>query len=372
MKKIIVFCSLYKPNLGGVEKYVENFYNKLPKHNVTIVTSKNDKTLLTEEKDGNTKILRVDSIEIIKGKYYIPTLKGLEQMKKVVKETDSTNSEIHTHTRFYLTNCIATKLAKKFGFQHYHFEHGSSFVKDGSFIVRSFAYLFDMTLAKYILKNSKLIFPISEGVKEFLKEHYKNLTFGPTLYNSYDFRDKNFNKKPKPKTVKLLFVGRLVKAKGVYELIDTAKILKDKNFPFTLTIIGDGSEKEAIERIIERYKLKKEVTMTGKLPYDKTQKEFPKYDIFINPSYTEGLPTTILEAIAHSLLVVATDVGGTREVIPLKYLINIKDLNPETLAKNIIETFESWDNKQGEFYKIAEVARKKFHIDNTIKEYLTL
>jgi glycogen synthase len=93
MKNVFVFSSFYKPHLGGVEKYVENFYKRLPNHKVTVVTSKYDKSLKKKEKDENLNIVRIDSIKILKDKYYIPTLKGFKEIKKLIRD----NTEIHTH-----------------------------------------------------------------------------------------------------------------------------------------------------------------------------------------------------------------------------------------------------------------------------------
>lgn len=371
MYQTIVFSAFYKPHIGGVEKYVENFYKRL-ETKILVVTMKYEPNLELKDEDGNLDIFRIDSIETIKDKYYIPSAKGIKQIKDILEKHRDSNTQVHTHTRFYFTNFIASYFAKKFNLSHYHFEHGSSFVQDGSFLVKAFAYIFDMTLARYILRNSKLIFPISESVREFLSTHYKNLAFGHTLYNSYDFKNKEFIKKPKPKVPKLLFVGRLVKSKGVYELLEAAKILKEKNFPYILTIIGDGSERGKMENYIKENNLGKKIVMKGKLPYEETQKEYSKHDIFINPSYSEGLPTTVLEAIANSLIVIATDVGGTSEIIPKELLIAINTLSSEILSINILQTVDSWREKQKKYNKIMSIVKNQFNTDHIIKIYLSL
>ncbi len=368
MKNILVFSSFYKPHIGGVEKYTENFYNRLPNHKVMIITSKYDKSLKSEDKEENLNIVRIDSIEIIRDKYYIPTLKGLKKMKKLINSSNPNKTEVHTHTRFYFTNVIATYFAKKYNLKHYHFEHGSSFVKDGPFYVRIFAYIFDKTFAKYILKNSQLIFPVSESVRDFLNKNYKNIKLGPTMYNSYDFKNVKIQNKKKPKLLKLLFVGRIIRSKGIYELVDSCKFLSKDNIPYSLTIIGDGSERENLEKYIKKNGIK-DIVLKGQLPYEDTQKEYSKYDIFINPSYTEGLPTTVLEALANNLIVVATDAGGTREIIPENKLIKLNKLSPEIIAEHIMSSWNNWEEEQKEFAKIFQNAKEKFNIQDNIDSY---
>lgn len=368
MKNIIVFSSFYKPHLGGVEKYVENFYKRIPDCKITIITSKYDKNLKSEEQDDNLNIVRIPSIQLLKDKYYIPSLKGFNEIKKIL--TSSKDIEIHTHTRFYLTNFLATILAKKYKITHYHFEHGSSFVQDGSLLVRLFAYIFDQTLGRYILKKSDSVFPISEGVREFLEKNYKDIKFGPILYNSYDFKDKEYKNTPKPTKPKLLFVGRLVRTKGVYELLEAAKILKEENYSFSLTFIGDGSERGNIEKYVWENKLGKHILVRGKLPYEETQLEFPKHDIFINPSYTEGLPTTVLEALFNNLLIVATDVGGTKEILSQKMLINREELSAEKIVEYIKDTLNKWEELKKEYERIFKEDKDKFGWEKNVKKFL--
>lgn len=376
MHDIIVFSQFYKPHLGGVERYVESFYtNKLlsPKR-ILIVTSKHLKDLKSAEKLGTVEVLRLESIKLIRGKYFIPTFKGLKQIIGIFEENKILNNypEIHTHTRFYLNNFIATKLAKKYHLKHFHFEHGASFVQDGSFFVRIFALLFDMTLSRYILKNADLVFPISKSVKKFLQRNYKNITFGPILYNSYNFKNKNFVSKKKPKKPRLLFVGRITKSKGIYELAEACKLLSNENFPFTLTIVGEGSEKGNLKKYIENNSLGKCIFIKGELSYEETQREYTKHDIFVNPSYTEGFGLTTLEALANNLLIVATDAGGTSEIIDRAKLIPLNLLTPKNLSEKIKRTYYNWDEEILLHKALFDKKRRIFNIEETINKYLNI
>lgn len=371
MKSIIVFSHLYKPHLGGLEKYVEKFYSNLPKETkITIITSKYLPDLFGKEIDDNITIVRLDCIEVIKGKYFIPSIRGIKQIKEVFESENQKNCHVDTHTRFYLTNVIATYFAKRYRLSHYHFEHGSSFVKDGSLLVRFFAYMFDKTFANYVLKSAKLVFPISLSVKKFLQKNFKSLKYGPVIYNSFEFKDKTLPVKSKPKKLKLLFVGRVIKSKGIYELIDACKLLSDENFPYSLTIIGEGTESDRIKKYIEKKSLEKKVFVRGALPFDKTQEEYTKHDMLVNPSYTEGLPTTVLEGLANGLLIVATDVGGTREIMNPNDLINPKILTPKNLYKKIKNFYEKWEEKYTKLVTIHTEAAKRFEKNINKNKYL--
>jgi len=82
-----------------------------------------------------------------------------------------------------------------------------------------------------------------------------------------------------------------------------------------LLIIGNGPERRTIENIVDSSNMGKKVHIMG----ERLHEEIPKYlstaDIFALPSYTEGLPNVVLEAMSCSLPVVATRVGGIPEVV---------------------------------------------------------
>lgn len=367
MYDIIVFAHLYKPHIGGLEKYVENFYKNQPKKKVIVITSWHDKKTLSREVDHNIEIQRIDVWEMVKGKYYIPSFKGLKQIVSILRENKS--SEVHTHTRFYFTNFIATLLSQKYHQKHYHFEHGASFVKDDTVIVRMIAWIFDHTLSGYILRHSKKVLPVSDGVRAFLQKHFSHLNLGATIYNSYPFVWESFKQKSQPKNLKLLSVGRIIRSKGIYEIVDACTLLKESNISFTLTMIGDGSEMGNLKRLIKDNGLERYITLKGLLPFEETQAEFQKYDIFLNPSYTEGLPTTVLEGLANSLFVVATDVGGTREIIPQDRLIDLKNLSGRSIKNNIVRIMENWKNEVEAYRDIYKTAKIKFNWKENIKKY---
>jgi len=367
MYDIIVFAHLYKPHIGGLEKYVENFYKNQPQKKVLVITSWYDKKTLSREVDQNIEIQRIDTWEMVRGKYYIPSFKGLKQIISILKANKS--SEVHTHTRFYFTNFIATLLSQKYHQKHYHFEHGASFVKDDTVIVRMIAWIFDHTLSGYILRHSKKVFPVSDGVREFLQKHFFHLNLGATIYNSYPFVGESFKQKSQPKSLKLLSVGRIIRSKGIYEIVDACTLLKESNISFTLTMIGDGSEMENLKRLIKDNGLERYITLKGLLPFEETQAEFQKYDIFLNPSYTEGLPTTVLEGLANSLFVVATDVGGTREIIPQEKLIPLENLSGKSIKDMVVEIYGDWAKEGKDYVRIYKDARYKFSWTRNVKKF---
>jgi len=94
------------------------------------------------------------------------------------------------------------------------------------------------------------------------------------------------------------------------------------------------------------------------------------YHIFINPSYTEGLPTTVLEALGNNLFIVATDVGGTREILPMEDLIQLDTLSGEVIKDRVLEIYEDWDNEYVKYKNFYPSVKEKFSWESNTKRFL--
>ena len=109
-------------------------------------------------------------------------------------------------------------------------------------------------------------------------------------------------------------LSRLVPEKGVDQLLRAAALLKQRNVPFELVIAGDGPDRPPLTGLAAELGLNGSVKFAGDVPSAKAFYE--RVDVLAVPSlHSEGLPTTILEAMAMGLPVVASDVGGANEAI---------------------------------------------------------
>lgn len=107
----------------------------------------------------------------------------------------------------------------------------------------------------------------------------------------------------------LLFLTRIEEYKGIFIALELYKTIKSK-FPNTsLTIAGDGSKMKEVKKYVEEHRLDS-VTFTGYVEGDQLIKAFQHASIYIFPSYSEGMPTSVLEAMAFGLPVITRPVGG--------------------------------------------------------------
>ncbi len=126
-------------------------------------------------------------------------------------------------------------------------------------------------------------------------------------------------------------IGRLSTEKGFIYLIEALNQLKKKGVSARLIIIGEGSEREKLEKIIIKSGIKDNVLFTG---YVKNANRFiPFFNVYAISSLTEGLPITLLEAMQAKVPIVATKVGGIPEVIKNNYdAILVNPCCPEQLV----------------------------------------
>ncbi|HOV76646.1 MAG TPA: glycosyltransferase [Sedimentisphaerales bacterium] len=112
-----------------------------------------------------------------------------------------------------------------------------------------------------------------------------------------------------------VYVGGLVETKGMSELAEAAEPLLRECLDFRLVCVGDGPCRDRMTALADRVGRKGAVVLTG----DVTPEEVPVYlqasDFLILPSYSEGLPQAVIEAMSCGLAVVATRVGGVPEAV---------------------------------------------------------
>jgi glycosyltransferase involved in cell wall biosynthesis len=115
--------------------------------------------------------------------------------------------------------------------------------------------------------------------------------------------------------VNVLTVARLVPVKGHAVLLDALAALMARGIEVTLTWIGDGPERDALLERAEWHGVSCRVRLLGAMGQDDIRAEYERADIFCLPSFAEGLPVVLIEAMAMQVPVVATQVMGVPELV---------------------------------------------------------
>jgi glycosyltransferase involved in cell wall biosynthesis len=116
---------------------------------------------------------------------------------------------------------------------------------------------------------------------------------------------------------KLLFLSRIEKTKGIYETIDAYSLLKEKFNSLQLIIAGVGSELNNVKEYVQNHNIS-DINFEGFVEGNHKIDVFKKSHIFIFPSYSEGMPSAVLEAFAFGLPVITRKVGGLVDIFQNK------------------------------------------------------
>ena len=291
-----------------------------------------------------------DTLDVYRVPYFMPFptrwgwwyLNGLQLyfrsrglLKRLIEESDHSSVVLHSH---WLNTCgvAGALLSREFGIPHVTTLHHGG---DADFSTH-------MPGQRLLMKS--VLSSASKGiaVNEPLKKMVMNLTcrndielmpmgvdveYFSTLDNDEMriVRDMRHNRSVN-RAFNILFVGKIHRDKGVYELVDAVVNLLRKGANIRLTLIGSKVEAHLLESRVAKEGLAKYFEFTGVLPQNKLKLYYHASDMFILPSYSEGFPCSMLEAMACRLPVAVTPVGGVPQL--LKHgqnglLFNCKSVN---------------------------------------------
>ncbi|MFQ6318911.1 teichuronic acid biosynthesis protein TuaC [Bacillus halotolerans] len=121
-----------------------------------------------------------------------------------------------------------------------------------------------------------------------------------------------------------VYVGRLVKEKGIFELSDAIEMMEE---PPRAVFVGDGPAKSLL--------MQKGHIVTGQVPNHRVREYLLAADMFVLPSYSEGMPTVVIEALALRVPVICTDVGGVASLFGKHRHMLIEPKSAQALANTI-------------------------------------
>ncbi|NFO34808.1 glycosyltransferase family 4 protein [Clostridium botulinum] len=151
------------------------------------------------------------------------------------------------------------------------------------------------------------------------------------------------------KEVNILFLAVLIKRKGIFDLVEAIKLLlKDINgYKIKVIIAGTGREENNIKEKIKELGIEASFDFKGWVQNNKKQKILENSQIFVLPSYNEGLPVSILEAMSYGLPIISTNVGSIEDAVIDNYngtIIKPGDINAlKEEMKTLIENKNKWN-----------------------------
>lgn len=222
---------------------------------------------------------------------------------------------------------------------------------------------------KYIFSLADKVITLSEEWSSFFGRNICGYSKIVTMYNGVilpEYHKEDYS------GCDVLFLGRLGRRKGTYDLLkaipEILKAVPDAMF----YLGGDGDIKKCMD-IAERNGFKDHVNFLGWVRGHEKEEYLKKCSIFVLPSYSEGMPMSLLEAMSYGLASVSTNAGGIPQIIDsgvngLRF--EAGDVN--ALSLDIIDLLRDRDKRQWLGEEGQRTVAAKFNVENNIKQLVNL
>lgn len=333
--KILTITPPYKKPKGGIGQVV-NSYSKIFDPFYTVIT--------TSYESNRLKKLFILLNSLIHFFYYMT----FKDIKIVHIHTASENS--------FKRKSLFINLSKLFRKKVLLHIHGASFKE------------FTSKNKKFIgtnLKKCDKIIALSDSWKQFFTDIYdlKNVTVLPNIVENpikkeYVSEDK----------LKILYLGIIGDRKGIFDLLSILKENKDFYKTKIIINIGGNGEIERLNEYITDNQLEELVNYEGWVSGNKKIELLNSTDIYILPSYNEGLPISILEAMSYGKPIISTNVGGIPEIVDNQNGIIIEPGDKKALKAAINYFLNNRDeiNKKG----LESLKKVQKHLPDNVKRQL--
>ena len=204
-------------------------------------------------------------------------------------------------------------------------------------------------IAKFVTKRADRVRVVSEEIKKTVVENgieEKKVFVSPSRCDTEQFNPKRYiTDVAQIKStlgyddddIVIVFVGRLVVGKDVSSVLKALSKVVKRYQNIRFLIVGDGDVRESLEQETRDLSLTNYVSFYGAVNYDEVPKMLAVGDIFVSPSWDEGMPRAVLEAMSMGLATIVTPVGGNPEIIDdgeNGYFVDVKA--PEQIAEKIL------------------------------------
>lgn len=306
MKKILVITPFFYPHIGGSERYMEDLYvflkEKYPEISVDVLCYDTNRAKAVEKYKG-LNIFRIPCWTILADQFTLPNPFALIKFLNSKKSYDL----IHCSTRFFDSSWWAPLYARLTKTKIVLTDHCAYHPVSDNKLVNIIVRISEGSIVKLSLRFYDRIFAQNEKTKAFLKDSFgvDSITAYPGITQAQN-SPRRENKK-----LNIVYVGRLIKSKGVDFLFDIARKKQEANFIFA----GPGPLEKSLREKVKKGKLDN-ISILGGISKNEVSKLLEKADIFAYPSWhSEGLPMAILEAGEKGVAVVTTNTGAISELI---------------------------------------------------------
>jgi colanic acid/amylovoran biosynthesis glycosyltransferase len=272
----------------------------------------------------------------------------LDLLWRIIRGRETVPRRLRTLLHTWLGAYLATALRQK-QIGHIHVHHGYFSSWAGMVAARFLGSGFSMTLhgsdllvrADYLdvkLNNCRFCITVSEFNRNHIHQRYPVIDLGKVLVHRLGVDLDFWRPLPNPisrPALLILSVGRLHPIKNHEFLIRACHALKAAGVHFHCTIAGDGDQRESLQGLIRKLRLENEVELRGHVARHRLPELYTQADVVVLTSHSEGIPQSLMEAMAMERIVLAPEITGVPELIANKQsgFLYRPDSMPDFLAK---------------------------------------
>jgi len=266
---------------------------------------------------------------------------------------------IHAHV--YSAGVPAVLIGKRYGLPVVITEHSSGFPRR---LIRGFGKL----KAKFAFERADLVCPVSEDLRRHIEEYGIRARFRvvPNVVDTSLFAPADSVPTRENNRKRLLLVAALIPIKGVSCLLEALARLREKRDDFALDIVGDGPNRTEYEELTYKLGLRDVVRFQGLKTKQEVARFMQRCDFFVLPSLFETFGVTLIEAMACGKPVIASDIGGPKEIVTEKVGKLVPPGDSETLAEAVDYMLDHYREYDPE--KIVQYVRQRYSYQAVGKE----
>ena len=382
--RIGLFTDTYPPYINGVSTSVSMLKKALEKlgHQVYIVTVNPENMRYKFEEGG--KVIRIPGVPVGIYDYRLTGVYPIKAFRKIKKWKLDV---IHSHTEFGI-GTFARIVANQLNIPLVHTYH-TMYEEHVNYITRGHFKKSSNEIVKYLSlfycdkTVTELIVPTKKTYDLFKKKYKvdRNIYIVPTGIDIDRFYAENIDKKKMVNIARKLglsgddfvitYVGRLGAEKSIDVSIEVLKELTKKHDNVKLIIVGDGPDRDKLDKLIAKYKLEDRVIFTGKVPWQEVPIYYHLGNVFITASRSETQGLTVIEAMAAGCIPICINDESFLNVI-------VDDLNGRIfktkkecvkIVSDLIENEETFNRLSNQCRINSERHSSKYYAESVLNVY---
>ena len=332
--KVLLATEWFPPDIGGVASHVRDLAVNLRSrgHDIAIVTRKRE-----DRGEWPFEVIELEHKDFLK---FLWGLSGNGVIKKILDDFDP--DIVHAHHAFTPIPLASIFSASINGYPTVLTNH-SAYLYDYNYLLKTLGFV--AFPFRSIIGKADEVIAVSNAAARFIGNFAPSVPL-KIIPNGVD--TERFNPKGSRRLREeveadfiVLYVGRLVYRKGVHHLVEAMKLLAKREPGILLVIAGDGPLKRSLREKVESLGLDKQVLFLGRVDDSLLPDLYRSSDVFVMPSlFGESFGIVALEAMASGIPVIASAIGGLKEIIIDGVNgILLRDVNPETIADEIYRLY---------------------------------